>query len=171
MFIASTDCMIRLLRLLLVAECLIFGAISCGGSTPDGSGSPTGPSGSFGALPSGAVILGTVFGRPLAPASQVRTLDAPSALTVSVAGTSLTVTVDGSGHFEIFEVPAGNVELVFREGSSAWRVAIAGVAEEEQIQIQINLSSGTPTIVSLSRSVRRRVRGDLDTFWSALTRV
>jgi len=147
--------MIRPLSILLVVSSLILCISACGGSTPGANGSPTAPSGSSGAVASGAVISGTVIGRSLSARTLGPTLDAPSTLTVTVAGTKLTVTVDATGHFEISGVPAGNIELLFRDGSETWTVVISGVAEEEQIQIQINLSSGTPTIISQSRSTAK----------------
>jgi len=52
------------------------------------------------------------------------TLDGVSTLTVTIAGTSLTVSVDASGHFELSGVPPGNIELLFRDGSSTWTVVI-----------------------------------------------
>jgi hypothetical protein len=147
--------MIRSLINLLVAYSLVLAASACGGSAPGAGGSPTGPSGSSGAVASGAVISGTVIGRTLSAATLGPTLDGVSTLTVTVAGTSLTVTVDATGHFELSGVPAGNIELLFRDGSSTWTVVIEGVAAEEQIQIQINMSSGTPKIVSESRSTAK----------------
>ena len=83
------------------------------------------------------------------------TLDGPSTLTVNIAGTDLTVTVDASGHFEMSGVPQGDINLVFRDGSSTWTVNVAGVGAEEQIQIQINLSSGIPKVISETRSLAK----------------
>ncbi len=144
--------MIRSLIDILVVASLVLGASACGGSTPGGNGSPTGPSGSSGPVVSGAVIRGTVIGRPLTAAKLGPTLDSASTLTVTVGGTSLTVAVDATGHFVISGVPAGNIELIFRDESSAWIVVITGVASAEQIDIQINLSNGIPTVVAINRS-------------------
>jgi hypothetical protein len=152
--IAGRTRMIRPLIDFLLVAALALGISACGGSSAGLGGSPTAPSGTSG-HPSGAVISGTVIGRPLATQSIGPTLDSPSTLTVTVAGTNITVTVDASGHFEISGVPAGNIELLFRQGSSTWTVTITGVAAEEQIQIQINLSSGTPTVVSQSRTMAK----------------
>jgi hypothetical protein len=143
--------MIRSLIDILVVTAVAFGLSACG-STSGGPGSPTGPSGPSGSATSGAVISGTVIGRPLTAARLGPALDGPSTLTVTVGGTSTTVTVDASGHFEISGVPEGNIELIFRDGSTSWIVVIMGVAAEEQIQIQINLSSGEPSIVSQTRT-------------------
>ena len=137
----------------LLVAALALSASACGGSGENGR--PTGPSGSSGSTGpagSGAVISGTVIGRQSSGQSLGSTLDSPSTLTVTVNGTSLTVTVTASGHFEISDVPPGNVELVFRDASSSWIVVLMDVVVGEQIQIQVNLSSGIPTIVSQSRS-------------------
>ncbi len=147
--------MIRLLIDFLVVAFLTLSASACAGAGGGGNGSPTGPSGptgSTGPAASGAVISGTVIGRAASGQSLASTLDSPSTLTVTVGGTSLTVTVSASGHFEISGVPAGNVELVFRDASSSWIVVLMDVADGQQIQVQINLSTGTPTIISQSRS-------------------
>jgi hypothetical protein len=140
--------------LVLLGICSVFGTFSCGGSGTSAN-LPTAPS-----LPSsntntttGAVINGTVIGRTLSTRSMAMTLDSPSTLTVTVG--QLTVTVDASGHFEISGVPSGDINLVFRDGPSTWTVSVAGVVPEEQIQIQINLSSGTPRVVSETRSTAK----------------
>ena len=147
--------MIRLLIDFLIVAFLTLSASACAGAGADGNGSPTGPSGptgSTGPAASGAVISGTVIGRAASGQSLASTLDSSGTLTVTVGGTSLTVTVSASGHFEISGVPAGNVELVFRDASSSWIVVLMDVADGQQIQVQINLSSGIPTIISQSRS-------------------
>jgi hypothetical protein len=144
--------MIRSLIDFLLVAALALGASACAGS---GGGSPIdpGPGGSPGpGAGSGAVISGTVIGRQSSGQTAAATLDGAPALTVTVNGTNLTVTVSASGHFEISDVPPGNVELVFRDGSSSWIVVLMDVAAGQQIQIQVNLSSGIPTIVSQSRS-------------------
>ena len=147
--------MIRSLIDILVVASLVLGASACGPSTPGGSGSPTGPSGSSGPVVSGAVISGTVIGWPLTAAKLGPALDAGATLTVTVGGTSLTVAVDATGRFVISGVPAGNIELIFEDGSSAWIVVIIGVGSEEQIELRINLSDGIPTVVSQSRSTAK----------------
>lgn len=145
--------MIRSLIDFLLVAAVALGASACAGS---GGGSPIDPSGGGGSngpgAGPGAVISGTVIGRQSSAQSAAATLDGTSALTVTVNGTSLTVTVSASGHFEISDVPPGNVELVFRDGSSSWIVVLMDVVAGQQIEIQVNLSTGIPTIVSQSRS-------------------
>jgi hypothetical protein len=141
---------------IILGACSVIGTLSCGGSAPSANSplTPT-PLSSTSTAPSGAVISGIVTGRTSSPTSLGMTLDAPSALTVTVGGTNLTVTVDATGHFEISGVPQGDINLTFRDGSSTWTVTIAGVGAEEQIQIQINLSSGTPKVISETRSTAK----------------
>ena len=131
----------------------MLSASACSGA---GGGSPTGPSGPSGSTGGSAVINGTVVGRSLTAQRLGMALESASTMTVSVEGTNITVTVDASGHFEITGVPAGEVQLVFRDGSSTWAVIITGVGSEEQIQIQVNLNSGAATIVSQSRSTAKK---------------
>ena len=136
----------------LLVAALALSASACGGSGENGGPTgPSGPSGSTGPAGSGAVISGTVIGRQGSRQSLGSTL-ATSTLTVTVNGTSLTVTVSASGHFEISDVPPGNVELIFTDASSSWIVVLMDVVAGDQIQIQVNLSGDIPTIVSQSRS-------------------
>lgn len=141
--------MIRSLIDFLLVAALALGASACSGS---GGGSPIGPGGPGGSSGAGAVISGTVVGRGSSGQSVAQMLDSSAALTVRVNGTSLMVTVDASGRFEISDVPPGNVELEFSDGSTAWIVVLMDVVAGERIQIQINLSGDIPTIVTQSRS-------------------
>jgi hypothetical protein len=120
---------------LLAAVCLtIAAALACGGA------SPTSPS-SGGA--GGATIAGTVHG---AGAS------APTGMNVSVVGTSVSSRVESSGSFELPGVPAGNVQLQFKDSTTTAMAQIANVASDEVIQIQVQLSGSSATIVSETRS-------------------
>ena len=141
--------MTRFLIDTVIVASLMMGSSACSAT---GGGSPTGPSGPSGSTGS-AVISGTVVGRQLTAAAKLgMALDSASTMTVSVEGTNITVTVDATGHFEISGAPAGEVQLLFKDGASSWAVIITGVGAEEVIQIQINLSGGAATIVSQTRS-------------------
>jgi hypothetical protein len=102
-----------------------------------GSGSPTGPSGG-----GGATVAGTVS----------RTSGPPLGLTVSVDGTSLAAAVEASGRFQIDSVPSGNVQLKFRDASVDATAQLANVAQNEFIEIQVQVNGSSATIVSESRS-------------------
>lgn len=120
---------------LLTVVCLtIAAAIACGGS------SPTSPSASGSG---NATIAGSVH-------SAAAT--APAGMNVSVVGTSLSARVESSGNFELPNVPAGNVQLQFKDPSTTAVAQIANVANDELIQIQVQLSGTSATIVSETRS-------------------
>jgi uncharacterized repeat protein (TIGR01451 family) len=119
----------RSLAFLLV----LFAVSRCGSS-----GAPTSPSSS-----GGATIAGTVHG---AGAS------APAGLTVAVAGTNLSTSLEASGNFQLQEVPAGNVQLEFKSASTTATAKLANVGNDELIQIQVQLSGSSATILSETRS-------------------
>ena len=106
---------------------------ACGG----GTGAPTAPS-STGS--GGAMIAGTVSGA------------APGGLTVAVTGTSLSAAVESTGSFQMAGVPSGNVQLQFRSPSVNATAQIANVANDELVQIQVQLNGSTASIVSEVRS-------------------
>jgi len=124
-------------RSLLVSLSLCFVAVSgCGG----GGATPTSPSTSGG---SGATIAGTVSGAAAT---------APAGMTVAVVGTNLAATVEASGNFQVDSVPTGNVQLQFRNGSTTATAQISNVANDEFVQIQVQLNGSSASIVSEVRS-------------------
>lgn len=97
--------------------------------------SPTSPSGA------GATIAGTVS----------RSTQSPG-LTVAVVGTDLSTVVETSGHFQIDRVPAGDVQLKFKDAGTDATARVANVAPAEFIEIQVQVSGSSATIVNESRS-------------------
>ena len=119
---------------LLLASCLaVIAAAGCGGGA-----TPTGPSSTGGA---GATIAGTVS-----------SAGAPAALTIAVVGTSLSAAVEASGSFQIPGVPSGNVQLQFRNASVNATAQIANIGSDELVQIEVQVSGSSATIVSEVRS-------------------
>jgi hypothetical protein len=84
---------------------------------------------------SGTTIAGTVMSG--VGAASVRA--AGSAMVVSVAGTSISAAIDGSGRFTLQNVPTGNVTLTFTGGGS---VTITGVNANDQIRITVRVNGG-----------------------------
>ena len=85
-------------RALFAASCLAFlAAAGCGG------GSPTEPTAASGGA--GATIAGTV---------NSAAAGAPSGLTVTVVGTSLSAPVENAGQFRLAGVPSGNVRIAIQ---------------------------------------------------------
>ena len=117
------------LRPQFIASFLAFAVMTgCTG----GSGNPGSPSGG-----AGATIAGTVN---------------RSAETVTVASTSLSAAVDGSGHFQIGGVPTGNVQLKFKGAAVDATAQVSNVAPDEFIEIQVLVNGGSATILNESRS-------------------
>jgi uncharacterized repeat protein (TIGR01451 family) len=111
----------------LTSVVLLLGSAACGGS-------PAAPSST-----SGATILGLVNG-------------ATSALTVSIDGTALSAAVDGSGQFTFAGVPSGDVRMRFTGGGVNAAALLSNVRPDEYIEIQVNVSSETATVVSEVRA-------------------
>jgi hypothetical protein len=99
------------------------------------TGSPTSPSGA------GATIAGTV----------TRSTQSPG-LTVSVIGTDLSAVVETSGTFLIDRVPAGDVQLKFKDASIDATARVSNVAPNEFVEIQVQVSGSSATIVNEIRS-------------------
>ena len=120
------------LRTQLVASCLALAVVTgCTG----GSGNPGSPSGA------GATIAGTV----------TRSTQSPG-LTVAVVGTDLSAVVETSGHFQIDRVPAGDVQLKFKDAGTDATARVSNVAPEEFIEIQVQVNGSSASIVNESRS-------------------
>lgn len=120
----------------------ILVAAACGGS-------PTAPSATQGG--SGATIAGTVS---LAGSSKaINAMNgAPAAgVTVRVTGTNLAATVNASGYFQIGGVPGGRVELQFRDSSIDASAELSNVTSTQLVEIQVQVSGTTATIVSDAR--------------------
>jgi hypothetical protein len=114
-----------------VVASLLAVTAACGG------GSPTGPSAAGGA---GATIAGTV------------NRSGSAAMTVAVAGTGVSAAVDSTGAFQVTDVPTGNVQLQFREGAVSASAQVSNVGREELIQIEVQMSGSSATIVNEVRT-------------------
>lgn len=128
-------------RVLLTVSCLAVLAFSlarCGGSS-----SPTSPTGS-----TSAVVAGTV---------NRSSGGAAAGLTVSVVGASASAAVQSSGAFELSGVPAGSVQLRFKDATVDAMAQLQNVAADERIQIQVSVSTSTATIVAEERSTTAKV--------------
>jgi hypothetical protein len=125
-------------RILFVASCLAgVVAAACGGA-------PTKPSSGGAATVAGIVsVNGGALTLPGAAAT---------ALTVTVVGTNLSATVGSGGYFQIPNVPAGTVGLLFRDGTVNATVELTNVGQEQLIEIQVQISGTAAVIVNEVRS-------------------
>ncbi len=62
-------------------------------------------------------------------------------IVVSVAGTSLSTTVDGVGRFKLTGVPSGTVELKFSGNGMQGSIILTGVKDADQVDVAVTLSS------------------------------
>jgi hypothetical protein len=111
-------------------------------------GSPAGPSGSAGATVSGMVYLdgGTPKGIRAISGSPA------SGLTISVAGTGLSATVETSGYFQLQGVPAGTIRLQFRDGSVNASAELSNVRPTQIVEIEVQVNGSAATVTSDVRS-------------------
>jgi hypothetical protein len=82
-------------------------------------------------------------------------------MTVTVAGTTLAAPVDSSGRFSLANVPSGDIELRFSGGAVDTSLAIAGVTDQDQIQLAVTVDSAASAVTSsqLTSSDRIEVKG------------
>jgi hypothetical protein len=90
-----------------------------------------------------ATIAGSVNGGGVTAAFRPTSV---GPITVSIAGSSMTTNVDGSGRFTLRNVPSGDQTLVFSSNGVNAQLVIAGVADHEQIQISVALSGSTAAL-------------------------
>lgn len=128
-----------------LAVVLIFAA--CGKSS-----SPTSPSSPAGSSKSGASITGIVSGTAGGSATGYTKLDNSSGVTVTIAGTNLTVAVDASGKFVFTGVPAGTVQLVFTSGGVTSTITLEGVKETDTITVKVTIKGTTASLDTEERN-------------------
>ena len=122
---------------MLTASRSLFAALCLSLATLAGcTGSPASPSEA-----GGATIAGTVT-----DSSQ------SAGLTVAVVGTSLSANVEPSGRFQIDGVPPGDVQLRFKDSATEATARVANVTRNEFIELQVQISGRTASILNESRS-------------------
>jgi len=129
--------------LFLLAAGLSAATVACGG----GSSSVTGPDTPAATIPpaAGATIAGTVqsgtASSPEIGASSV------SDLRVSVTGTALETTTDGSGRFTLSGVPSGRVELRFEGSGIDARLELEGLQSGQTLNVTVRVSGSSASRV------------------------
>jgi len=73
-------------------------------------------------------------------------------MTVTVVGTNIIATTDGAGRFALTGVPAGDIQLHFSAAGIGATLVIAGVGEQEQIQIDVTVSGANATLNAQHRT-------------------
>jgi hypothetical protein len=136
MFSRTSSFSIAFLLLALMAS-------ACGGNSPSSPISPS-PAGS------GATITGIVNGssNPKALAASATS----TGMIVTVAGTSITGAIDGSGRFVLTGVPSGTVQLEFAGPGTAASLVLDDVESSEQIEISVTVSGTSVSLQSQHRT-------------------
>jgi hypothetical protein len=120
---------------ILVVCCAL--TVACGsGSSPTTPSAATAQGAGASPVLSGAVISGTVV--TSVTSSSFRAMS--TSLTVSVTGTTIVATVDGSGIFTLQGVPTGTVELHFKGPGIDATAVIQNVGDHDTIHITVRLS-------------------------------
>jgi hypothetical protein len=141
----------------VAAVAVLVAAASCSRQSPD---APSGVT-TDGASGAGtAVIAGTVLGASAAatPASaQTRAMSVtpqaiPAGLTVGVAGSTLSASVDASGAFQIEGVAPGHVRLQFKGEQTDATADVGTVQADQFIQLQVQVSGSTAVVVGDERT-------------------
>jgi hypothetical protein len=142
---------------LLLAVVIAISAAACSGSE---SMSPTSPSGARGAQivgrVSGVSMSSTASVNGLSASPLAQTTSSSDALKVSVNGTNIETTVDGTGHFTLNGVPLGTIVLKFTGRGVNASVTIRGINTGDQIEIDVRLENGGARL----QSDRRQHRDD-----------
>jgi len=116
------------------AACALL-VLANGCSTASRSGSPTGPMlPSPGATNSAVTVSGTVV-------DEVHPAASPAGIVVSVVATALSTTTDGSGHFVLSQVPAGNVVLMFSSAGRTLSLSLNSLAPGSSVTVNVALGA------------------------------
>jgi hypothetical protein len=135
---------------LALAAVLALSIGACGGQPSAPAASPVAPTASTPAptpaptpTPAGgATVTGSVA--IVSGPTGLRALTASSSsytVVVSVAGTSLSTAVDGTGRFKLTGVPSGTIELRFSGGGMQGSIMLTGVKDADEIDVAVTLSS------------------------------
>ena len=126
----------------LPAAALVIGAAACSSS----STSPTSPSPATG----GATIQGTVQTGATASSAELSAFSTAGGIKVSVVGTSLSTTTDGSGRFVLQGVAGGSATLRFQGQGVDGTIELSGLVEGQTLTITVRVSGSKPQLVSPS---------------------
>ena len=83
-------------------------------------------------------------------------------VTVTVVGTGISSTIDGSGRFRLNDVPTGDVQLKFVGTGLDATLTVKGVEAGDTIDIRVRLTDSSVRIETERRESRGRGRGDDD---------
>lgn len=136
----------RLLGITLIAALV---AAACGG------GSPMSPSTAGSQAPGAAgsaIIMGSVQGATTSAFTAASNGAALTGVTVTVAGTGISSTVDAGGRFMLMNVPAGTVQLQLTGGGANATVTLSSVQASQTVDVVVAVAGTTASLESEVRS-------------------
>ena len=130
-------------------------AVACGGKSPTSPSPAQSPAETPAPSPAPSVPAGsaTLAGQVVAGAASLGA-SMPLGLagvTVSVAGTSISTVADGAGLFSLSNVPGGDQRIEFHGNGANATVTIAGIAEQEHIDVTVAVTGSTAEVVEQER--------------------
>jgi hypothetical protein len=128
---------------------LVLAGLALSGLTLSGcSSSPTSPSGASVtirgvALGSGASAASAGHGVALSDGrAHAMTAPVSGGITVTVQGTSITTTISANGTFELDDLPAGTITLVFTEnGTVIGTITITSVPSQAEVDVVVQITT------------------------------
>jgi hypothetical protein len=133
---------LRILIPLPVIALIIIGAGGCSSSAT----SPTAPS----AATRGATIQGTLQAAAAASSDELTAFSSAGGIKVTVVGTNLSTTTDGSGRFVLEGVAGGSATLRFQGQGIDGTIELGGLVEGQTLTITVRVSGSRPQLVSPS---------------------
>lgn len=154
-------------RLIAILLPLVFVSAACSGSSPSApSPTPAAPSSQ-----TGATIAGTISGAGAGSGSTagLKPDNGSAGIIVTVAGTTISAAVDGSGRFVLTNVPGGTLTLQFSGSGIAGTITVANVTPGQTIELTLQLTGSTVALAGERRSSGKeeQVEGRVEAFPAA----
>jgi len=152
---------------LLSALTLILAVAACGSAS-----SPTGPAPANTAPPTAttAVISGTVSGAASAGLFTTNN-GAAAGMTVTVQGTNITTTVNGTGQFQLTNVPPGTIVLVFSGAGANAQLNLGAIPAGTTVTINVVVSGSSATLEEKTQGNDREIEGRIESIAGSTLRV
>lgn len=133
-------------RAIVPIALLLAATVACSKSNTSAPLAPTAPSATTAAAAPGASISGMVVAGTTTSALAAGSYGALSAagrVTVSVNGTSISVTSDDNGNFVLQNVPAGTVTLTIAGPGFSSQITLPSVNVNDQLRITVRVTGGS----------------------------
>lgn len=152
---------------LLSALTLILAVAACGSAA-----SPTGPAPANTAPPTAttAVISGTVSGAASAALFTTNN-GAAAGMTVTVQGTNITTTVNGTGQFQLTNVPPGTIVLVFSGAGANAQLNLGAIPAGTTVTINVVVSGSSAELQQKTVNGDTEIEGRIESIAGSTLKV